>query len=414
MEVPQGPPRIPGFNRRSFAIILLSRLALNMQMRVVYPFLPTISRGLGVSLQTTSLLLTARAVANLSSPLYGALSDRFGRRAMLITGLIILTAGSFLVLVSPSFWIILAAIAFLSLCKAVYDPAVLAFLGDTIPYAYRGRLMGFLAMMWPASWLLGVPVAGFLIDRFSWKSPFLLICLLGALSLWLTLRNPAVGRSASHPIRDPLSGGPFYRSGWRERLSALSASAWLALLVTLCQVLAAENVYIVYGAWLEERFGLTAAALGLFSIVICLAEFSAEGLSAGWVDRIGKRRAVLCGLGLNLLAYLLLPRLGGSLIAALAGLFLVYATFDFSIVSTLPFISELVTEARGTILALNVAAMALARLLSSLFAASLWVYGGLSASTLVSAAFIALALVLLAGFVPERSADPLPLSGALD
>ncbi|NLF66578.1 MAG: hypothetical protein GX579_18455, partial [Chloroflexi bacterium] len=58
-----------GLSRRSFGTILFARLALNMQMRVIYPFLPAISRGLGVPLQTTSLILTARALANLSSPL---------------------------------------------------------------------------------------------------------------------------------------------------------------------------------------------------------------------------------------------------------------------------------------------------------------------------------------------------------
>jgi hypothetical protein len=41
--------------RKDFGVILLARLALNMQMRVVYPFLPAISRGLGLPLQTTSL-----------------------------------------------------------------------------------------------------------------------------------------------------------------------------------------------------------------------------------------------------------------------------------------------------------------------------------------------------------------------
>jgi hypothetical protein len=98
--------------------------------------------------------------------------------------------------------------------------------------------------------------------------------------------------------------------------------------IDLCQ-----RTSIVYGAWLEGQFHLSLTALGLLSVVICLAEFSAEGFSAGWVDRIGKRRAVMGGLILNVLAYLLLPRLAGSLAGALVGLFLVYLTFDFSIMS---------------------------------------------------------------------------------
>jgi predicted MFS family arabinose efflux permease len=389
--------------QRTFGVVLLSRLALNMQMRVIYPFLPAISRGLGVPLQTTSLLLTARAVANLSSPLYGALSDRFGRRALMLAGLVVLVSGTLGVLLAPSFGVVLGAVAFLSLSKALYDPAVLAYLGDAIPYESRGRLMGILAMMWPSSWLIGVPIGGYLITSFGWRAPFIFIGLLGILSLGLMLSFRTVGVSP-HPAsglpREQLAGT--WAAWLRRSAAAIPWQAFVALLVSLLVVLASENVYIVYAAWLEDQFGLSVAAIGVASLAICTAEFLAEGASAGWVDRLGKRRAILCGLLVNIAAYLLLPHLAVSLAGALGGLFLVYLTFDFSIVCTLPLITELAPEARGTMMALNVAAMAVGRLISSLIAVRLWTAGGLSANTLLSSAVVALALGLLAAFVREQ------------
>jgi predicted MFS family arabinose efflux permease len=106
------------------------------------------------------------------------------------------------------------------------------------------------------------------------------------------------------------------------------------------------------------------------------------------------------------MAYLLLPRLAGSLASALLGLFLVYITYDFSIVSALPMLSELAPQKRGTLLALNVSAMAVGRLLSSLSAVNLWTAGGLAANAISSAAAIFLALVILAGLVRERKLAP--------
>jgi predicted MFS family arabinose efflux permease len=120
------------------------------------------------------------------------------------------------------------------------------------------------------------------------------------------------------------------------------------------------------------------------------------------VDRIGTRRAVICGIVLNVLAYLLLPRLAGSLAGALVGIFLVYVTFDFSIVSVFPLLSELAPQARGALMALNVAAMAIGRLISSLSAVRLWTVGGLSANTLVSALAVTLALVILVTLIREQ------------
>jgi MFS transporter, DHA1 family, inner membrane transport protein len=172
--------------------------------------------------------------------------------------------------------------------------------------------------------------------------------------------------------------------------------------VSLLLILATENVYIVYGAWLESQFGLTLTALGLFSVVISVAEFTAEGASAGWVDRIGKRRSVLYGILLNGIAYLLLPRLAGSLAGALVGIFLIYVTFDFSIVSLFPLLSELAPKACGALMSLNVAAMAVGRLISSLSAVRLWTAGGLAANTIFSALAVTLALLILVTLIREQ------------
>ena len=94
------------------------------------------------------------------------------------------------VLMAPSFALVLGAFAFLSVGKASYDPAVLAYLGDTVPYERRGRIMGLLAMMWPAAWLLGVPAAGFLITAYGWQAPFVIVGALGIAALAFMLRSP--------------------------------------------------------------------------------------------------------------------------------------------------------------------------------------------------------------------------------
>jgi predicted MFS family arabinose efflux permease len=230
-----------------------------------------------------------------------------------------------------------------------------------------------------------------------------MIFFLGVLSLGLTLRYRMIGVSSQvDQLVKEKSRQKSLSLRLHEHILTIPKSAWLAVLISLLLILASENVYIVYGAWLEDQFNLSLTALGLFSIVISLAEFTAEGASAGWVDRIGTRRAVICGIVLNVLAYLLLPRLAGSLAGALVGIFLVYVTFDFSIVSVFPLLSELAPQARGALMALNVAAMAIGRLISSLSAVRLWTVGGLPANTLVSALAGTLALVILVTLIREQ------------
>ncbi|HID64262.1 MAG TPA: MFS transporter [Anaerolineae bacterium] len=157
---------------------------------------------------------------------------------------------------------------------------------------------------------------------------------------------------------------------------------------------------------MEESFSLSVGALGLASSVIGIAEAVGEGASAGLVDRLGKKTAVLGGLLLNAGAYLLLPLLSGALVSALVGLFVLLLAFEFSIVSSVPLISELAPGARGTLMALNVAALSAGRMAGSLTATPLWLRGGLELNTAVScgAALAAFALLLL--FVPEPGESP--------
>jgi DHA1 family inner membrane transport protein len=78
------------------------------------------------------------------------------------------------------------AFALYGLSKVLYDPSLYAYLGDSIPYGTRGRAIGLVELSWSAAWLIGVPAAGFLIEGFGWRAPWLVLSVLGILSLVLT------------------------------------------------------------------------------------------------------------------------------------------------------------------------------------------------------------------------------------
>ena len=175
----------------------------------------------------------------------------------------------------------------------------------------------------------------------------------------------------------------------------LTRRTLLVLAVSGLVILANENFFIIYGAWMEAQFGLAPTALGLTSVVVSVAELAAAILSAVIVDRLGKHRALSLALAANAGAYLLLRALAGSFASALAGIVLLAATSEFAIVSTLPLVSELVPRSRGTVMAVNAALTALAATAASLIAPRLWGAGGLGWITSASAASTALAAVLL-------------------
>jgi DHA1 family inner membrane transport protein len=159
------------------------------------------------------------------------------------------------------------------------------------------------------------------------------------------------------------------------RVVLASATALAGISIGLLVDAGNELVNLTFGVWLEDSFGLKILALSAAAAVIGLAELGGEGLVAGFSDRMGKPRAIALGLAANCLAALLLPLLGRSTPGALLGLFLYYITFEFTLVSTIPMMTEVLPAARATLMAFNIAGFSLGRALGALLAVPLYGYG---------------------------------------
>jgi len=122
-----------------------------------------------------------------------------------------------------------------------------------------------------------------------------------------------------------------------------------------------ELVNVSFALWLEDSFQLQIAALAGATIFIGLSELAGEGFVALFVDRVGKVRAAGYGIVANCLAAILLPIIGRSETGALAGLFFFYITFEFTIVSLIPLMTEVMPLARATTLAFAGAGNSLGR-----------------------------------------------------
>ena len=161
----QGNERGPG--RSWLPTILIARTTLISAFRIVYPFLPSIARGLDSSLAAAGGLVTLRMVAGLTAPFLGPLADLRSRRSSMELALLAFSLAG--LLLAGIGTLPAAAIAFTlyGLAKVLYDPTMHAYIGDTVPYAGRARAIGLVELAWSGSWLIGVPAAGFLIERFG-------------------------------------------------------------------------------------------------------------------------------------------------------------------------------------------------------------------------------------------------------
>ncbi len=342
---------------------IASRTVINTLQRMVYPYLPVFAHGLGVDLTVMSLAISLRSATGLIGPLLASIGDTYGRKIGMIAGLLSLVAAGAVISIWPTYLAFVAMLILSILSALIFIPSVQAFVGDRVPYQRRGLVIGLTELAWSMAFIVGAPLVGYLIARDGWQAPFpwiaglgLLMCLL----LWVLI-----------PADRPAQG---QNLGLLRNLKKIVTfpPALAGVIVAIGMSGGNELVNLVFGAWLEDRFAVQIAALATASAVIGIAELGGETLVVGLVDRLGKRRAVALGLSLSIVAAFSLPVLGGSLTSAYVGLFLFYITFEFTMVSTLPLMTEVMPEARATYMAAFIASTALGRSLTSLVAP--WLY----------------------------------------
>lgn len=363
-----------------------TRLVLNTGYRLVYPFLPAISRGLGISLDRAGVLVSARNLAGAATPLVVAASRR-STRTLIGLALTLFALGAAITSATSAFWGAFAGFVLMGMGKPAFDVGAMTYLADRTPYERRARYLSVLELTWAGGLLVGAPVSGWLIDRSGWQAPFLVIALLAGLALALSLRLLEGARTAGDG---------------RGRTPALDRPARALLVVFLLFSTAAEVVFVVLGSWLELEFGLSIIELGVFAAVVGFSELSGESLTLVFADRMGKRNAIMIGIGLAITGFVAIAVIGGSLLGGLAAAALAFLGFEVTIVSALPFASEVQPAARSRYLGFIQVAMATARAVGALAGNPLFDAFGIRANAAAAAVLNLVALAVLFRVIREH------------
>ncbi|MCP4373746.1 MAG: MFS transporter [Deltaproteobacteria bacterium] len=371
-------------------IATLCRVILNTSRRFAYPFAPVLSRGLGVELTAITSLIAANQATALFGLFFGPVSDRLGYRLMMLAAMAMLALGMFAGGFFPFYGVILVALFLSGVGKTIFDPTVQAYVSENVPFKRRGLVIGLMEYSWSASTLVGIPLIALLIDRFGWRAPFIVLgglSLLGMIMLAMAIpRNDK--KTGTHQASDSLW------TAWRQLLKQKAALGAMGFAFFMSA--ANDNLFVVYGAWLEKSFDLSIIALGMSTGLIGLAELSGETLTAFFADRFGLKRTVLSALILCLTSYGILPFFGITLPMALAGLFFIFLTFEFTIVTGISLSTELLPEYRATMMSGFFASAGMGRIAGALMGGHVWLAGGIGSTGIVSAAVSGLGLASLA------------------
>lgn len=164
---PEAPAKGPLFVSVLAAITLIGPLVLHM----FFPALPAVKSDLGASEfevgLTSSVPLFIMALATLA---YGSLSDRFGRRPVLLAGLLLFVFGSELSALADTIWTLIAG-RFLQAAGGACGMALARAIARDVYGSDRlVKILAYLLMAYAMGPMVAPPIGGFLSDQFGWRS----------------------------------------------------------------------------------------------------------------------------------------------------------------------------------------------------------------------------------------------------
>jgi DHA1 family inner membrane transport protein len=260
-------------------LLMIATFGFATSLTMLGPLLVDLSRELDVSLGQAGLLAAALAVSwAVAAPFAGVLSDRFGRRPMIVLalgGLGAVTLGTGL---APSYGVLVVLRVLAGLFGGFGPAALLAAAGDLFPPHRRGMAMGWANLGFSLAAIAGVPGIGAIGGAFGWRWAFASagLLLLG-LGLLIRLTFPAP------PPKLPEAGHP---PSYRAILTV--PGLWSILGANLFERSLFNLAVLYLPSFLMLSYGLDAAQVA--PILVLVATGSIVGtVGGGWLgDRFSK------------------------------------------------------------------------------------------------------------------------------
>jgi EmrB/QacA subfamily drug resistance transporter len=196
---------------RVFPSIMLPMFLAAVDQTIVATALPAIVASTGEVERASWIVVSYLISSTVAAPIYGRLGDEYGRRRLMIVGLIIFVAASVLCALCTSIETLTAARILQGLGGGGLMTLSQALVGEAIPPRERARYQGYLAAVGVSANAFGPVAGGFFAEHLGWQSIFLINIPLGLIAAVLTLRLP------SHP--NP--SGRWQIDGWGILLFAL-------------------------------------------------------------------------------------------------------------------------------------------------------------------------------------------------
>jgi len=345
-------------NRKNLYILAFSLVVVMLGFGIVIPIMPFYVERLGAGGTELGLLVASYAVMRLiCGPLWGSLSDRVGRKPVLMVGVFGYGITMVLFGLATQLWMLFLFRALSGILSSATSPTTMAYIGDSTPEKERGQGMGMLGAAVGIGTIIGPGLGGLLAGE-NLATPFFIaggMSFFALLLIWLFLPEslPVAARQAT--------AGKVRRSV-REMWQAASGSIGGLLLMAFLASFGLTAFFGIFGLYALQKYSAGPESVGGIMMVFGLVTALAQGLLVGQLTRHwGETRVIQVGLAATAVGFLFIA-LSNTFITFLIaiGLFTLAIAVLSPAVSALT--SSLTTLEQGLTMGLSNAAQSLGRI----------------------------------------------------
>jgi multidrug resistance protein len=302
------------------AVLMLVAFVDMMGLMIIWPLLPLYAQNLGATATTVGLLAASFPVAQLvSSPVWGYVSDRYGRRPALLVGLGASAIAYVVFGFAHTVWLLFAS-RFVQGLGGGTTGVVQAYVADTMLPRERAKALGWLSAATSAGVIIG-PAIGSFMHRFGEAAPGLFASALVLINVafawrWLpesrwaqagVTRTSTEMRAARRSLTMREAVQNIVQPAVRV-LSDPTRPVSLLIWIYALAMLAFNALPPVFSLYLHDRFGITADQIGFFFMIFGAVGVLMRTAPVGWFNaKLGEVRTMQLGTLLLLAGFILVP-----------------------------------------------------------------------------------------------------------
>lgn len=268
-------------NKRNLSILFFTLVVMLMGFGMVIPIMPFYIESLGASGTTLGALIAIFSIMQfIFAPIWGGLSDRYGRRNLLLVGTIGNGLSMLLFGLSTEVWMLFVARGLAGILSSATLPTAMAYIADSSDTKNRGGGMGLIGAAMGTGMVLGPGLGGWL-GEISLSMPFFVAAGLSILSMTLIYIFLPESLPVSQRRTGPRAGEPRFKILWK----ALTGPLGFLMALSFMVFFALANFEGVFGLYASYRFNYGPREVGTIMMVVGLVSALMQGVMTGPLTR---------------------------------------------------------------------------------------------------------------------------------